>query len=476
MRIVMAASEMTPLARTGGLGDVLEAFPAELVQRGHEVSVILPFYRCVREHLAGQPTPTGVSFPVLVGSRSVEAEVLETRGPSGVQVFLIRRDEYFDRSGLYGADSRPYDDNAERFIFFSKAVVELSRRLTPSPDLLHLHDWQTALVPVFVREAKLPFHTVLTIHNIAHQGSFWAFDFNLTNLPGSWFGPQGVEFYGAMNCLKGGIISADAVTTVSARYARELQTAEFGSGLDAVLREHHRKFTGILNGADYAHWNPATDRHLPRRYDRGNLAGKKTCRQRLLRELELRPKPTGPVFAMVTRLAEQKGLDLLLPLLDRLLADNIRLIVLGEGETRYERDLLVAEKKHRETFSFRRGWEERLSHLILAGADATLIPSHFEPCGLSAMHSLRYGTIPVARACGGLHQIIRDLDPSTGSGNGFLFFDYTPDALWDALRRARRLFAEPAAWQQLTDHAMAADFSWAAAAEGYEKIYRRLTV
>jgi len=474
MKILMASSEMAPLARSGGLGDVLETLPAELQKRGHEVSVVLPYYRSIRETRGLKIKSTGVQMTVQVGSKRLDAEILECMAPNGVQVFLVRRDEYFDRSGFYGSDGRAYEDNAERFVYFSKAVVELARRMKPAPDIIHVHDWQTALVPVFIHEYGLPFQTVLTMHNVVYQGAFWGIDFGLTNLPGSYFSEKGVEFYGNVNFLKGGILFADAVTTVSERYAREIQTPEYGAGLDQVLREQSGKLSGILNGADSTIWNPSTDKWIPKKYRPSAMGGKKTCREALLSKFNLAPNPTGPVFAMVTRLAEQKGFDILFPLLDRLLADDVRLVILGEGDPAYERELLVAQKKHRDQFAFKRDFDDSLAHLIEAGADITLIPSHFEPCGLSAMYSLKYGTIPVARACGGLFQIIQNYDPTTGEGNGFLFYDYSPEALWDAIGNAKKVFSDAQTWKTLVQRAMTSDFSWSAAAEKYEKVYGQL--
>ncbi|MEI8343172.1 MAG: glycogen synthase GlgA [Verrucomicrobiota bacterium] len=476
MRILMASSEMAPLARTGGLGDVLGTLPAELQALGHEVSVVLPYYRSIRENRSLKIKNTGTQLSLQVGGKRLVAEVLQYRTSAGVQVFLVKRDEYFDRTGIYGAEGRAYEDNAERFIYFSKAVVELARRLTPSPDILHVHDWQTALVPVFVNDQELPFKTVLTLHNTAHQGSFWGLDFGLTNLPGEYFSANGVEFYGNLNFLKGGIVFADALTTVSERYAADIQTQEYGCGLEIVIREHSGKLTGILNGADYSIWNPATDKLLPRKYTPSSLAGKKNCRDALLQGFGLEKNPRGPVIAMVTRLAEQKGIDIVLPLLDRLLSDDVRLVILGEGESSYERDLMIAVKKHHSKFGFKRGFDDRLAHLIEAGADVTLIPSHYEPCSLSAMYSLKYGAIPIARACGGLHQIIQDFDPSNLSGNGFLFYDYSPDALWDGISRAKKLFTNKESWKSLLQGAMECNFSWKNAALEYEKVYRQLNV
>ncbi len=473
MKIVMAGSEMKPFARTGGLGDVLDALPAELVRRGHEVSVVLPCYRGLRDDPRLGVKSTGVQITVQVGAKRLDAEILAGEAPNGVQAFLVRRDEYFDRSGLYGSDGRDYEDNAERFIYFSKAVMELARRVTPPPEILHLHDWQTALVPVLVKERALPLKTVLTIHNLAYQGAFWGLDFGLTNLPGDYFTERGVEFYGNVNLLKGGMLFADQVTTVSERYAREIQTPEYGAGLDDVVRQCRGKLTGIMNGEDGDAWNPATDKAIAKTYTSKNLAGKAACRAALLKELGLDAAPAGPVFAMVSRLAEQKGFDLLLPILDRLLADDVRLVILGEGDTRYERELMIAAKRHAGRFVFLKWLDEALAHRIEAGADATLIPSHFEPCGLGAMYSLKYGTLAVARATGGLFEIVQDYDPSEDSGNGFLFFDYTAEAFYDAITRAKRLFRDRAEWEKLMRRAMAADFSWSKAAARYEAIYER---
>jgi starch synthase len=471
MKILHAGSELTPFARSGGLGDVLESLPAALAALGHEASVALPCYRSLREHPDLKPRNTKVRVQVPMGDRVLEAEIWEGRAPNGIQVFLIRRDEYYDRSGLYGAEGRDYGDNSERFIFFSKCVVEIARRISPPLDLIHVHDWQTALIPVLVKERKLPFRTVLTIHNLAYQGSFWGVDFGMTNLPGHYFGPGGVEFYGNLNLLKGGVVYADRVTTVSEAYAREIQTPEYGAGLDAVLREHSHKLRGILNGADYTEWNPATDKHIAKPYKPSNLAGKQTCRAQLLEECRLTPNPKGPIFGMVTRLAEQKGIDLLFPVIDRLLSDDVRLVILGEGESAYERELIIASRKHPERFAYLPQVNQHIAHLIQAGSDIFLMPSHFEPCGLTAFYALKYGTLPLARDVGGLHQIVRDFDPVHDSGNGFVFHEYHAEALWDSIVRAKRVFQDSATWNVLMQRAMEADYSWARAVERYEELY-----
>jgi len=465
---------MAPLARTGGLGDVLEALPAALAKHGHEVSVVLPCYRGLPERQDLNVQSTGVEISVSVGYKRLPAEILECTAPNGVQVFLVRQDEYFDRTGLYGVEGHDYADNAERFIYFSRAVVELARRAMPPPDILHVHDWQVGLVPVLVKERKLPFKTVLTIHNLAYQGSFWGLDFGLTNLPGHYFSASGVEFYGNLNLLKGGILFADAITTVSERYAREIQTPEGGSGLDAVVRENAHKLTGILNGVDYDIWNPAKNSLLPKKYSPKNLSGKQKCREELLAQCGLAPKPSGPVLVMVTRLTHQKGIELLFPLLDRLLADDVRLVILGEGHAAFERELMLASRRHAERFAYRQSMDDALSHLIYAGGDVFLMPSQYEPCGLSAMYALKYGTLPIAHATGGLYESVQDYDPTNDSGNGFLFYDYTPEAFWDAIMRVRGYFNDAERWKKLRLRAMACDFSWTTAAPRYEEVYARV--
>jgi starch synthase len=475
MKILMISPEGPPLARAGAIVDVLDALPRELRMRGHEVSVALPFYREIRENPAFKEHDTGVTVDIRVGDQTYIAEYLEGRSASGVQLFLVRCDEFFDRDGIYGEHGEPYEDNAARFIFFSKAAVELGRRLTPTPQILHLHDWPPALVPVYVRAHRLPFSTVLTIHRLAEQGSFWGLDFALTNLHERFFTLRGVEFFGRLNFLKAGILFADRVTTVSESYKREMLTPEGGCGLDGVLRENIHKLVGILHGADYTRWNPETDRLLPARYSIDSLAGKHDCRDALLDELRLAPKPAGPVFGMVTRVVEEKGFEILMPTLDRLLSDDVRLIILGEGDPAYETALAVAARKFPAKFAYQKNYDARLAHFIEGGMDISLIPSRIEPAGLSAMYNLKYGALPVARAAGGIHEIIEDYDPTLDRGYGFLCYEYSTEAFWDSIKRAREVFRNQELWTALIQRAMARDFSWAAAAQRYEQLYAELT-
>jgi starch synthase len=474
MRILMISAEGPPLVRAGALVDVMDALPRELRARGHEVSVTLPYYREIRENTAFKEEDTGVTVDVRVGDKTYIAEYLEGRSASGVQLFFIRCDDFFDRAELYGEHGIKYEDNAARFIFFCKAAVELARRLTPAVQILHVHDWAAALVPVFVRAHHLPFATVLTIHHLAEQGSFWGLDFSLTNLHERFFTLRGVEFFGRMNFLKGGILHADRITTVSERYRREMQTTAGGYSLEAVLRENAHRLVGILHGADYARWNPETDRLLPANYNSSALWGKQLCRAALLGGLRLAPDPRGPVFGMVTRVVEEKGFQILVPLLDRLLSDDVRLIILGEGDPAYETALAVAARKFPSKFAYRKNYDEKTAHVIEAGMDISLIPSHFEPASLSAMYSLRYGALPVAQATGGIQEIIEDYDPTTDSGYGFLCYEYSTEAFWDSIKRARAVFRDRMVWTVLMARAMARDFSWDASAQRYEQVYAEL--
>jgi starch synthase len=474
MRILMISAEGPPLLRAGALIDVMDALPHELRSRGHEVAVVLPYYREIRDNPSFKEEDTGVTVDVRVGEKTYIAEYLQSHSPSGVQLFFVRCDEFFDRDGIYDEHGTIYEDNAARFIFFSKAAVELARRLTPTPQILHVHDWPAALVPVYVRAHHLPFATVLTIHHIAEQGSFWGLDFRLTNLHERFFTLRGVEFFGKMNFLKAGILFADKVTTVSGRNKREIQTPEFGCGLDTVLRENAHKLSAILHGADYTRWNPETDKLLPANYTSGELWGKQLCRDALLNGLRLTPEPRGPVFGMVTRVVGEKGFDILVPLLDRLLTDDVRLIILGEGDSIYETALAVAMRRFPTKFAYRKTYDEKSAHVIEAGMDISLIPSRFEPAGLSAMYSLKYGALPVARTTGGIQEIIEDYDPWSENGYGFLCYEYSTEAFWDAIKRARDAFRDQKLWTKLRSRAMARNFSWETAAERYEQLYREV--
>ena len=474
MRILMVSPEGPPLQRAGALVDVMDALPRALRSRGHEISVALPFYREIRENTVFKAKNTGVTVDIQVGKKTYPAKYLEGRSTSGVQLFLVRCDEFFDRPGIYGEHGKAYDDNAARFIFFCKATLELARRLTPPLQILHLHNWAAALIPVFVRARGLPFATVLTIHHLVEQGSFWGLDFGLTNLPERFFTLHGVEFFGRLNFLKGGILYANRITTVSEHYRREILTPPGGCGLDGVLRENAHRLNAILDGADYTRWNPASDRLLPARYDARRLRAKQVCRETLLKEMNLASAPRGPVFGMVTRVVQEKGFEILVPLLDRLLWDDVRLIILGEGDPAYETSLAVAARKFSTRFAYEKDYDDKLAHLIEGGMDVSLIPSRFEPAGLNAMYNLKYGALPVACVSGGIQEIIEDYDPTIDSGYGFLCYEYSSEAFWDAVKRARQLFRNRRLWIRLMKQAMARNFSWDVSAQRYEELYREL--
>jgi starch synthase len=487
MKILFAASEMTPYAKSGGLGDVVGALASAMRARGHDVTCCLPYYRSAAR-FAPEAKPIGLTLSIPLGSRAVTGDVLEWTQADGVRVLFIRRDEFYDRSELYYTGVRDYEDNAERFLFFSKAVVELMGYTRFHADVVHCHDWMTAFVPVQAdyrartRGAEYAVKTVLTIHNIAYQGMFWSLDFPLTNLPGEYFTPDTLEFYGQMNLLKGGIVFADSITTVSPTYAEEIQTTEGGFGLDTTVAMRAADLHGILNGVDYARWNPETDPYLRQRYGPGDLSGKFACRADLLKKLGLDgvdkltagADATRPVAGFVSRLTAQKGVEILAGALGDLVKSGLTLAILGKGERAYEELLTDAAERYRGRVAVRIAHDDELAHQIQAGADMLLIPSHYEPCGLTQLYAMRYGTIPVVRATGGLDDTVRAYDPQTGSGTGFKFGPYTSTALVEAVNQTLVVRQRPKKWQKLMSNAMAGDYSWRASAIEYEKLYAAL--
>jgi starch synthase len=516
MKIFFAAIEMTNYAQTGGLGDVVSALSSELVKLGHEVTCCIPFYRCARLRVeadaaarqAPEAKSIGLTLSVPLGNRTVTGDILELRQRDGVRVLFVRRDEFFDRSELYYTGVRDYEDNAERFLFFSKAVAELIGYTRFRAEVVHCHDWQAAFAAVEIRRRKTPqagtpvppsgetttggtpvppdfsdVKTVLTIHNIAYQGMFSNRDFPLTNLPGEFFTPETLEFYGQMNLLKGGIVFADAITTVSQTYAKEILTPENGFGLDPVLETRADDLHGIVNGVDYTRWNPENDRHLRQRYHIDDMSGKRACREELLGKLGLGENPplTAPgrgdrqmVAAFVSRLTEQKGVDVLIGAIEELVESGLMLAILGRGERKYEELLEGVAVEFPGRVAVRIAHDDELAHQIQAGADILLVPSHFEPCGLTQLYALKYGTIPVVRATGGLDDTVVAYDARTGEGTGFKFAPYTSAALVEAAQQAILLHKQPKKWQRLVHNAMACDFSWQASVKEYEKLYAAL--
>ncbi len=474
----MLASEVYPYAKTGGLADVLAALPRALAGAGVEVTVCAPGYRTALR-AAGGPPP-GMRLHAPVGSRMEPADVVRVPG-APVPTVLLRADRYFDRDGLYGEGGRDWPDNAERFAFFCRAALEWLRAAAEPPDVLHVHEWQSALAPAFLRGTAELYpelarvRTVLTLHNLAYQGRFPADQWHLLNLDARYFVPEFLEFHGEINYLKAGIVLADALTTVSPRYAAEIQTPAFGEGLDGVLRARRAALRGILNGIDDGVWNPATDPHLPARYDAHDLAGKARCKQALQAELGLAVRDDPPLLGVVSRLAEQKGLDLLAATLPGALEPlDAQLAVLGSGDERYEHSVRGLAARFPGRVGVRIGFDEGLAHRIEAGADVFLMPSRFEPCGLNQLYSLRYGTVPIVHATGGLDDSVAEFDPATGAGTGFKFTPYTPAAFLAALERALRTRRDSALWARLIANGMAQDFSWSRAAAAYRAVYETL--
>ncbi|OGG00416.1 MAG: starch synthase [Candidatus Glassbacteria bacterium RIFCSPLOWO2_12_FULL_58_11] len=477
MRVLFASSEMSPFARTGGLGDVVGALPAALSALGAEVSVVLPLYRSI-DRQKFVLAPFGGTRRAPVAGRSMSFSLQKASlGP--VSVYFVDRPEYFHRENYYGTTDSDYPDNAERFIFFSRAVLALASLLEPRPQVIHCHDWQSALVPVYSamdREYKVRFKdsaTVLTLHNLGYQGIFPRVEMQTAGLGPSLFTPAGLEFWGQMNFLKGGIVFADALTTVSRKYAEEIQTPELGFGLDGVIRVCREKLTGILNGVDYARWDPLSDPFLLSTYGPGNLAGKAACKRALQRELKLEVDPKIPLVGMVSRLVEQKGIDLVTQHLSRLMSLKMQLAVLGLGAERYHERLRAFAAKHPGRFACHIGYQERLSHLIEAGSDFFLMPSRYEPCGLNQIYSLRYGTLPIVRATGGLEDTVIDLRDNPRRGNGFKFSAYTAEALRETVKLALSTYRKGGkTWDRLIANAFKADFGWETSARGYLEVYR----
>lgn len=484
LRVLFVSAEVSPFARTGGLGDVVGALPPILASYGLDVRVAMPLYQVVRDRsFSLTPVLQNLRVPLVFGDRTTHIwrSYLDKRAEEA-PVYFIEQDEYFARPGLYGDGAGDYEDNAFRFIFFCTAALALAERLEWFPHVIHCHDWHTGLMPAYLRFLPWPAPqlataaTVFTIHNLAYQGVFPARIFGATGLPSRLFQPVGMEFYGNVNFMKAGLYYADHLTTVSPTYAEEIRTAEFGRGLDGVLRERRNILTGILNGADYNAWNPTTDPVLAATYTADDLSGKVACKLALLRMFGMVEELESPLFGMVTRLTDQKGIDLVLQVLERLFALDANLVILGSGERQYEGFLATLARRYPDRLGVRLGFNDALAHQIQAGSDCLLMPSRFEPCGLTQMYAMRYGTIPIAHATGGLKDTVTPFDLTTRQGVGFVFTEATADALLETVHAALSVFADKSAWRQLQRNAMASDFSWNRSATRYVELYRQLVV
>ena len=476
MRITFAASEGVPFSKTGGLADVIGALPKALAASGHEVQVLLPRYRMTKP---GRSLPQLKSVTLPLGSGFRFASIQDGGEAEGVRTYLVDYPDFFDRDGLYQENGQDYPDNAVRFAAFSLACLEFLKRSGTPPDIIHCHDWQTALVPIYL--CKLyggdgyfeKTSVVFTIHNLGYQGHFPPHILPQIGLHAGLFTVEGLEFYGKVNLLKGGIVFSDFITTVSRKYAEEIQTPEFGCGLAGVLASRSDRLQGIVNGVDYGAWDPATDKLIAASYTPQDLKGKQACKKALLEKMGVaQPVLERPVMGIVSRFARQKGFDLIAGVAEELMAMDLYIVALGTGEPEYEdlfRDLAA---KYPDKFLVKIAYDNTLAHQIEAGADMFLMPSRYEPCGLNQIYSMKYGTVPVVRATGGLDDTVEPFDGKTGTG--FKFSEYAPEALLATIRQALEVYRQPKAWRQLIHNGMRKDFSWLGSAKQYVKIYQAL--
>ncbi|MEW6352406.1 MAG: glycogen synthase GlgA [Thermodesulfobacteriota bacterium] len=479
MRVLMITPEATPYARTGGLGEVLSALPAALARIGIQVDVLMPKYREITPDRYGID-PMNLPITVTLNDKPVSGGFWKRDHPSGARYMFLEHDAYYDREGLYSDRNKDYEDNAERFVFLCRAAIEMALASGTHYDVYHCHDWQTALTPVYLRSfyAGEPLlgdaATVMTIHNLGYQGRFWYLDMPLVGVGWELFTPAYLEFYGDINMLKGGIVFADQVNTVSPGYRDEILTPEFGRGLEGVLAVKGDNLSGIVNGVDYEVWNPATDPRIAAPFDADDLSGKAKCKAELQRIAGFPLRDDLPLIGMVSRLDVQKGIDLVEWALPSFLDESSQFVVLGTGEARYQDSLgHVLERfpeKGRAFFTY----DDELAHKILAGSDMLLVPSRYEPCGLAQLYAMRYGTIPVVRATGGLRDTVDECVPDEDRGTGFKFEEADPVVLDETVRRAIFLFRNDlAAWKRLMIRAMRADFSWNRSAVEYVKLYEK---
>jgi starch synthase len=481
LNILITASEAVPFAKEGGLADVVGALPKFLKAQGHDVRVVMPrYYKVDRDKYQLRQLPGVLVVPMgIIGS--MYCGVLEGRIPgSEVPVYFLEHNDFYGRDTLYETDNKGYIDNDNRFIFLSRASLELCKMIDFSPDVVHAHDWHTAAVPVLMNTLYRDDHhlreaaSVLTIHNMQHQGSFYEGAMDVLGVGWEHFTYLELEMENQVNLLKGGIYHATLLNTVSEGYAREMQTSEYGWGLEGVVRERSGALTGILNGVDYDEWNPECDPFLPANFSAADLSGKKICKRELQRAFGLPERDDVPLIGMVSRLVKQKGIDTLAQALPRLLELDVQIVLLGAGEPWAHFYFGGMSVGHPERFACRIGYDNRLAHQIEGGCDFFLMPSAFEPCGLNQMYSLRYGTIPIVRATGGLDDSVQNLDAGTRTGTGFKFWDLNAGALFDTVGWAvHTWYHDPELIEVLRQNAMAQRFTWEEAAEKYQRLYRR---
>ena len=477
MHIAFVASECVPFSKTGGLADVVGALPRALASLGHQVSVYLPLYRQTK---LADPQTVVRSITVPFDDRYRFASVVNAGNGSGVRCYFVDYPPYFDRDALYGTSAGDYPDNAERFALFSRAVLEASKILGV-PQVFHCHDWQSALLPVMLRTlyaedpAFRDVGTVLTIHNMGYQGLFPSDILPLLMLPWDLLTISKMEFFGQVNFLKGALVFSDFITTVSKKYSQEIQTTEYGFGLEGVLRNRAATVTGILNGVDYDEWSPQTDKFSVAKYSPQDLSGKQKCKQDLLNAFGVANADLKlPVIGIVSRFAAQKGFDLISQIMDRLAREEMIVVALGAGDKAYEEMFQRLAKQFPRKIAVKVAYDNTIAHKIEAGADIFLMPSRYEPCGLNQIYSLKYGTVPIVRATGGLDDTIEPWDARTGKGTGFKFTDYNGEALLVAIKQALLAYRDQSSWQTLMRNGMSRDYSWGASAREYGKVYDRV--
>jgi starch synthase len=477
MHIAFAASECVPFSKTGGLADVVGALPRALAAAGHQVSVYIPRYRQTK--LTDARTVVR-SITVPFDDHYRFCSIVSAGSKSGVDHYFVEYPQFFDRDALYGTSSGDYPDNAERFALFSRAVLEASKILG-IPQIFHCHDWQSALIPVLLKTqyaedpAFKEVGTVFTIHNMGYQGLFPPDTLPLLTLPWDLLTMSKMEFFGNVNFLKGALVFSDFITTVSRKYSQEIQTTEFGFGLEGVLRDRASTVTGILNGVDYDEWSPQADKFIAARYSPQDLSGKAKCKQDLLAAFGIaNPDLKLPVIGIVSRFAAQKGFDLIAQIMDRLAREEMIVIALGNGDKQYEEMFARLQKQFPQKIAIKIAYDNAIAHKIEGGSDMFLMPSKYEPCGLNQIYSLKYGTVPVVRATGGLDDTIEPWDARTGRGTGFKFSDYNGEALLLTIKEALKAFRDQTSWQTLMRNGMDKDFSWNNSAKEYGRIYERV--
>ena len=483
MKVLFATPEVVPFCKTGGLGDVCGSLPVELAKLGHEPVIVMPAFRQALD--SGRPIhPTGARFEIPIGRKTVPGTFLRSTLPGDeVPVYLVHQPQYYDRPELYRENGHDYKDNCERFVFFCRAALEAIKHFDLGTELVHCHDWTSGLIPVYLKTELCgvpPYDSMaslLTIHNIAYQGNFWHWDMELTGIDWKFFNWRQMEFFGNLSFLKSGISFADALSTVSPRYAKEIQQPPLSCGLEGILHHRHDDLFGIINGVDYREWNPEIDPHLGgHNFGPNNFAaGKRDCKAALQGEMGLPQVPDQPLVAMIGRLADQKGFDLVAKLIPQWAPEsNVQWVILGTGEPQYHELLSDLAKQYPDKVAVRLGFSNELAHRIEAGADIFVMPSRYEPCGLNQLYSLKYGTVPVVHATGGLADTIRNLTDETlssGTANGFSFDEYTTATLAAELERACQTYANRPVWEQLIRNGMRQDWSWNHSAREYGRLY-----